>query len=187
MAPFEGLARQQHPERRDAHNVYASRLLIRRACSLRGGFVPPPRAGAQEASPPAIGLTYRILGKTGFKVTSVGCGCAFTPDPSVIERAADMGINYFDTARIYQHGNNERLVGTALKGKRRNIYLSSKTDGTTKQSALEELDTSLRELGTDYLDVWCLHAKDHPNDPRWMISSRRSRSPGSRARFVLPA
>jgi aryl-alcohol dehydrogenase-like predicted oxidoreductase len=41
-----------------------------------------------------------------------------TSDPSVIERAADVGINLFDTARGYQGGNNERMVGGALKGKR---------------------------------------------------------------------
>ena len=44
-----------------------------------------------------------------------------TSDASVIARAADMGINYFDTCRSYQHGNNERLVATGLKGKRQNI------------------------------------------------------------------
>jgi hypothetical protein len=86
-----------------------------------------------------------------------------TSDASVIERAADMGINYFDTSRGYQHGNNERLVGAALKGKRQNIYLSSKTDAVTKEGALQELDTSLSELGTDHLDVWYLHGKHTPS------------------------
>jgi hypothetical protein len=86
-----------------------------------------------------------------------------TSDASVIARAADMGINYFDTCRGYQHGNNERLVATGLKGKRQNIYLSSKTDGGTKQAALAELDTSLRELATDHLDIWYLHEKNSPS------------------------
>ena len=72
-------------------------------------------------------LTYRILGKTGLKVTTVGFGCMITSDGSVIERAADMGITYFDTARVYQNGNNERMVGAALKNRRKNIVLSSKT------------------------------------------------------------
>jgi predicted aldo/keto reductase-like oxidoreductase len=122
-----------------------------------------PSAWAEADSPTTKGFTYRILGKTGFKVTSVGFGCMVTSDGSVIERAADIGINYFDTSRGYQHGNNERLVGAALKNKRQNIYLSSKTDGGTKESALEELDTSLRELGTDHLDVWYLHSKNNPS------------------------
>ena len=122
----------------------------------------PSSAWAQPDAPTRKGLSYHLLGKTGFKVTRVGCGCMVTSDASVIERAADLGINYFDTSRGYQHGNNERLVGAALKGKRQRIYLSSKTDGGTKQSALEELDTSLRELGTDYLDIWYLHGKHNP-------------------------
>jgi hypothetical protein len=107
-------------------------------------------------------LGYRTLGKTGLKVTTVGFGCMITSDPSVIERAADLGINFFDTARGYQRGNNERMVGVALKRKRKEIFLSSKTDATTKQDALDDLDTSLRELGTDYLDIWGLHGKSDP-------------------------
>ena len=126
------------------------------------GLASAPSAWAQADPHATMGLSYRVLGKTGFKVTSVGCGCMVTSDASVIERAADLGINYFDTSRGYQHGNNERLVGAALKGKRKNIYLSSKTDGGTKEIALQELDTSLRELGTDYLDIWYLHAKHNP-------------------------
>jgi hypothetical protein len=75
-----------------------------------------------------------------------------------------MGINYFDTSRNYLHGNNERVVGVALKGKRQNIYLSSKCDTKTKDGVLKELDTSLSELGTDHLDVWYLHGKNNPTD-----------------------
>ena len=126
------------------------------------GFVPAATAWAQTELASAKGLSYRTLGKTGLKVTSVGFGCMVTSDASVIARAADLGINYFDTCRSYQHGNNERLVATGLKGKRQNIVLSSKTDGTTKQAALQELDTSLSELATDHLDIWYLHMKDSP-------------------------
>jgi hypothetical protein len=109
-------------------------------------------------------LSYRTLGKTGLKVTTVGFGCMITSDASVIERAADLGISYFDTARGYQHGNNERMVGAALKRKRKEIVLSTKTPSGSKQSALNDLDTSLRELGTDYVDIWYLHGKDSPDD-----------------------
>src|ERR1035438_9449772 len=105
------------------------------------------------------GLRYRTLGKTGLKVTSVGFGCMIPSDASVIERAADIGITYFDPARVYQSGNNERMVGAALKGKRQSITLSSKTPAKTKEAALADLDTSLRALGTDHLDIWYLHAK----------------------------
>ena len=109
-------------------------------------------------------LTYRILGKTGLKVTSVGFGCMITSDASVIERGADIGITYFDTARSYQHGNNERMVGAAIGKKRKDLVLSSKSDGNDKNSLLSDLDTSLRELGTDYLDIWFLHGRDRASN-----------------------
>ena len=79
-------------------------------------------AAALPAAANAAGtdsISYRILGKTGLKVTTVGFGAMITSDPSVITRALDMGITYFDTARGYQNGNCERMVGAALKGTRR--------------------------------------------------------------------
>src|SRR5271166_6213123 len=79
---------------------------------------------AGSASPAK--LEYRTLGKTGLKVTTVGFGCMITSDPSVITRAADIGINYFDTARGYQHGNNERMVGAALASRRKQVIISTK-------------------------------------------------------------
>ncbi len=127
------------------------------------GMVPVAHVWAGRQSASAKGLSFRTLGKTGLKVTSVGCGCMVTSDASVIERAADLGINYFDTSRNYLHGNNERLVGTALKGKWQNLYISSKCDTKTKEGVLQELDTSLSELGTDHLDVWYLHGKGSPD------------------------
>ena len=104
-------------------------------------------------------FTYRTLGNTGLKPTAVGFGCMVTSDQTVVERAADIGITYFDTARGYQGGNNERMVGAALKAKRNSLILSSKTHSGTKEQALSDLDTSLKELGTDHLDIWYLHAK----------------------------
>jgi hypothetical protein len=109
-------------------------------------------------------LTYRTIGKTGLQVTAVGFGCMITSDASVIERASDIGINYFDTARGYQHGNNERMVGAALKKNRKNLVLSSKSGAPTKDVALSDLDTSLRELGTDFLDIWYLHGRDKTSE-----------------------
>ena len=100
-----------------------------------------PAAGlahTEQAAPPAskdVKLTYRTLGKTGLKVTSLSFGCMTTSDASVIERAADMGVIHFDTARSYQSGNNERMVGAALKGKRQRVVLSSKTEGTNQSGS----------------------------------------------------
>ena len=81
---------------------------------------PPARSSSGAA------LQYRILGKTGLRVTTVGYGCMITSDPTVITRAVDMGINYFDTSRNYQGGQNERMVGAALGARRKDIFLASK-------------------------------------------------------------
>jgi predicted aldo/keto reductase-like oxidoreductase len=122
-------------------------------------------AGIVSASPSgAPKLAYRTLGKTGLKVTTVGFGCMITSDPSVIARAVDLGVNFFDTARTYQQGNNERMVGTALGAKRKQIVLSSKSHSLDKASLLKDLDTSLSELKTDYVDIWYLHGKSKPDD-----------------------
>jgi hypothetical protein len=109
-------------------------------------------------------LQYRVLGNTGLKVTTVGCGCMTTTDATVIERAAEVGINVFDTARSYQSGNNERMVGAALKGKRKNLILSTKSGARDKAGLMAHLETSLTELGTDYVDIWYMHGKSRAAD-----------------------
>jgi aryl-alcohol dehydrogenase-like predicted oxidoreductase len=145
--------------------LYAGLALPVAGLASTAGF---GKATVQSSPPPSLTstpkLTYRTIGKTGLKVTSVGFGCMVTSDASVIEHASDIGINYFDTARGYQHGNNERMVGAALKKKRKDLVLSSKSGGRTKDGALSDLDTSLRELGTDYIDIWYLHGRDKTSD-----------------------
>jgi predicted aldo/keto reductase-like oxidoreductase len=123
------------------------------------GFAATPQAPSSE-----VKLAYRDLGRTGVRVTALSFGCMTTSDASVIEHAADAGIIHFDTARSYQSGNNERMVGAALKGRRQKVVISSKSAGKTGKEALAELDTSLRELGTNYLDIWYLHMKNEPAD-----------------------
>ena len=130
------------------------------------GLLQSPEKPLPKPVSDPVKLDYRILGKTGLKLTTVGFGCMITSDASVIERAADIGINYFDTARGYQHGNNERMVGAALAGKRKQLILSTKSHSADKASLLADLDTSLAELKTDYVDIWYLHAKDKPGDIR---------------------
>ncbi len=122
----------------------------------------PQRPQTPAASPASGALSYRTLGKTGLKVTSVGFGCMITSDPAVIARGLDMGVTYFDTARYYQQGNNERMVGSVLKGSRDKITLSSKSLASVKAEAQQHLETSLKELGTDHLDIWHMHMRDEP-------------------------
>ena len=121
-------------------------------------------SAVEQSSEQSPRLIYRTLGNTGLKVTALSFGCMTTSDESVIRRAADLGIIHFDTARSYQNGNNERMVGAALKGRRKQVVISSKTLANNRQEAQDQLDTSLRELGTDYLDIWYLHAKSAPEE-----------------------
>jgi len=122
--------------------------------------LPPEKVRKPKVAEIAAPARYRTLGKTGLKVSTVGYGCMITSDSSVISRAVDMGITYFDTARGYQSGNNERMVGAALKGSRNKVAISSKSEAKTATEAVGHLDTSLKELGTDYLDIWYMHARD---------------------------
>jgi len=143
---------------------------------------------AQTPAAPAGGpikLNYKTLGKTGLKVTTVGMGCMITSDPSVITRAADLGITYFDTARGYQRGNNERMVGAALGNKRKQVILSTKTEAHDKDAMAKELDTSLKELNTDYVDIWYLHGLSRPADVHDdMIEGLQLAKQQGKARFV---
>ncbi|MDM7996560.1 MAG: aldo/keto reductase [Acidobacteriota bacterium] len=128
-----------------------------------------PVAGLVASNPPesfgraSAGVVYRTLGKTGLRVSGVGCGVGLIPDPAVLVRAADLGVNYFDTARTYEKGKSEEITGAALKSRRNRILLASKTDGVTKAEVFREMDESLKALRTDHVDIWHLHAKDTPD------------------------
>ena len=159
--------------------------LVLPAAGLRMSANSPFSPEGGQARPEAVKLTYRTLGKTGLKVTSLAFGCMTTSDQSVIERAADFGINHFDTARSYQNGNNERMVGAALKKVRPKVILSSKSGSKTKQEVLADLDTSLRELGTDYLDVWYLHMKNEPEQvTEDLLEAQRIAKQSGKIRFA---
>jgi uncharacterized protein len=129
---------------------------------LAAGLALPAASLAQAPAPSA--LSYQKLGRTGLAPTRVAFGCMITSDASVVEKAADLGINYFDTARGYQGGNNERMVGAALKARRKQVYISSKSHARDKAEAIQNLETSLRTLGTDYLDIWYLHGASSADD-----------------------
>jgi predicted aldo/keto reductase-like oxidoreductase len=139
---------------------------------------------AKPASAP-VKLDYRTLGRTGLKVTTVGMGCMITSDPSVITRAADLGINYFDTARGYSHGNNERMVAAALGARRKDVIISTKSHAGTKEELQQHLETSLRELNTDYIDIWYLHGKSSPEEiPDDMIEVQQKARKQGKVRFI---
>jgi hypothetical protein len=144
-------------------------------------------AMGQQSGKPAspVKLDYRTLGRTGLKVTTVGMGCMITSDPSVITRAADLGINYFDTARGYSHGNNERMVAAALGARRKQVILSTKSHAGTKEELQKHLETSLRELNTDYIDIWYLHSRSSPDEvPDDQIEVQLKAKKEGKVRFI---
>jgi predicted aldo/keto reductase-like oxidoreductase len=169
-----------HPSRREFLSTGLSAGL---ALPVLGAASVIDAQSAKAAAP--VKLDYRTLGRTGLKVTTVGMGCMITSDPSVITRAADLGINYFDTARGYQQGNNERLVAAGLGARRKQIVLSTKSHAPNKDELRRDLETSLRELNTDYIDVWYLHAKSAPSEiPDEMIEVQQQAKKQGKIRFA---
>jgi aryl-alcohol dehydrogenase-like predicted oxidoreductase len=136
-----------------------------RRAFLASGLALPVAASANQtrlAGPPPESMVYGTLGKTGLKVSRLGFGGNVASDPSVLAAAFDAGINFFDTARIYNNGNSERMLGAVFAGKRKDVVLATKTTAKTKDQALLDLDASLKAFGTDYIDIWHLHGRNAP-------------------------
>jgi len=116
------------------------------------------------------------LGKTGIKVTPLCFGASRTRDESLIKYALDQNINFLDTGRSYARGNNERLVGRAISGKREDVVIQSKMhldedelkyNGKGKRGSDEikdilntRIEESLEALNTDYIDIMLYHSAD---------------------------
>ena len=108
-------------------------------------------------------LPKRPLGKTGMEVTILGLGGegilrTFGQEKeavALIQRAIDLGITYFESARAYS--GSESYYGAALKERRRDIFLASKSHERTGDGALKHLETTLSTMKTDYLDLWMVH------------------------------
>ena len=89
----------------------------------------------------------------------------------MIDRSIECGVNFFDTANVYNRGASETMLGKALKGRREKVVLASKVRGEMGKGADESglsreainraIDESLRRLGTDYLDLYYLHMPDY--------------------------
>ena len=101
------------------------------------------------------------LGSTGIKIEKNGFGCLPIQRVSkeeaarLLRKAADGGINYFDTARAYS--DSEEKVGYAFAGMRDKVVIATKSHAQTGAEMMEHLETSLKTLGTDYIDVYQFH------------------------------
>ncbi|MEN6615868.1 MAG: aldo/keto reductase [Syntrophorhabdus sp.] len=105
-------------------------------------------------------MDKRKLGRTGFDVSIIGLGGEGLLHSqgrdkeayAFINKALDLGINFFESARFYD--TNEEYYGKALRERRKDIFLTSKSRVRTKQGALADLQESLRNMKTDYVDLW---------------------------------
>jgi predicted aldo/keto reductase-like oxidoreductase len=154
---------------------------------------PTKGVGSKESAT----MEYRTLGKTDLKVSALSFGVMRLSEPSVLFQALDMGINYFDTAHVYQNGNNEKMLGSVLKQYgRSNVYIATKILPYYKQFGSKQLNNqksmetlmekSLTRLQTDYVDVLFLHSI---TDPEWplheeMIGFCQQMKKTGKARFV---
>jgi aryl-alcohol dehydrogenase-like predicted oxidoreductase len=119
-----------------------------------------PLADAEKKPP----FEYRILGKTGLKVTAVSMGVMNCSDPAVLLRAFDLGINFYDTADCYMRGRNEEMVGKAFEGKRQKVFIQTKVHVHDEKKMRTSVERSLRRLQTDYIDVLVWHNLSSPEE-----------------------
>ena len=130
-------------------------------------------------------MRYRLLGRTGLLVSELCLGAmtfggkgyweAVGKVPqeeasSLVARAIDGGINFFDTANVYSEGESEKMLGQALKGRRHEVVLATKVFGRTDEGVnslglsrahiMQQVDESLTRLQTDYIDLYQIHGYD---------------------------
>ena len=133
-------------------------------------------------------MNYVPLGNTGLKVSPVALGCMTYGIPErgnhpwtldeeksrpLIQKAVELGINFFDTANSYSDGTSEEIVGRALRdfARRDEIVIATKVffplrkapniGGLSRKAIMSEIDNSLRRLGTDYVDLYQIHRWDY--------------------------
>src|SRR5690606_15969002 len=126
-------------------------------------------------------MQYRKLGNSDLMISEIGFGCMSLKPPveniqSLIERAIDHGINFFDTADLYDKGANESWLGKALGARRKEVMIASKVgnqwrpdgsgwDWNPRAAYIQKaIDESLRRLNTDYIDLYQLHGGTMEDD-----------------------
>lgn len=122
-------------------------------------------------------MPYTNLGETGLEVSRLCLGCmnfgGRTEEASsieIIDRAIEAGINFLDTANVYNDGRSEEIVGEAIDGRRDELVIATKVygemadrpngQGLSRKHILEQAEASLDRLGTDYIDLYQIHRWD---------------------------
>jgi predicted aldo/keto reductase-like oxidoreductase len=119
--------------------------------------------GGDKGQPAPGEIPKRVFGKTGERLTIIGQAggrfplCSYDDAKAITLRAYELGVNYFDCARIYWEGKSEQVYGDVLPPFRKHIFLTSKSPQRSRQGAEADLQKSLRALKTDYLDLWQIH------------------------------
>jgi aryl-alcohol dehydrogenase-like predicted oxidoreductase len=131
-------------------------------------------------------MKYTTLGTTGLNVSRLCIGCMSFGGPTskgyewsldyedskmVIDRATDLGVNFFDTADVYSSGRSEEILGRALEGRRNDVVLATKVGlptgtgpgerGLGRKHLLHSLKMSLQHLRTDHIDLYQIHRWDY--------------------------
>ena len=113
---------------------------------------------------------FRTLGKTGFKLPAINMGVMNSDNPNLVRAALNGGMILLDTAQTYQRGTNETMIGEVLKGRPRDSYVIATkarlpvdqktgiyTREATEEAFQKKIDTSLKSLGLDYVDIYYHH------------------------------
>jgi predicted aldo/keto reductase-like oxidoreductase len=134
-------------------------------------FAGSSQASAQHSAPhnprTAAAMPMRNLGKTGYKVGIFSLGGQATIEKpgkeaeavAIANRAIDLGVNYFDTAARYGGDDqwSQKYLGKVIKHRREEVFLATKTHDRTYDGSMRLLESSLKQLNTDHLDIWQLH------------------------------
>lgn len=133
-------------------------------------------------------MKKRTIGSSDLLVSEIGLGCMSLPTEieaarAVLDEAVDNGINYFDTADLYDKGTNEELVGKVLKEKRQDLIIATKagnrwtrgedswTWDPSKEHIMEAVKQSLSRLQLDYIDLYQLHGGTMEDDANETIEA----------------
>src|SRR5437667_10722386 len=139
-------------------------------------------AGGALRAASSDGMIYRILGKTGEKVSAIGLGghhIGRPKDPKegirIIRSAIDRGITFMDNCWDYHNGESERRMGEALRdGYRQKVFLMTKFDGRTKAATARQIEESLKRLETETIDLMQYHENIRMEDPDRFFAPRGS-------------